>query len=61
MLSKTRLKTYSLGLRSFMLENNVEWGNVCAATVLGLVPLLVLFLSFQKYFVEGLTNGAVKS
>ena len=61
MLGRTKVKTYSLGLRAFMMENNISWANVCAATMLGLAPMLVLFLSMQKSFLEGLTNGAVKS
>lgn len=61
MLGRTKVKTYSLGLRAFMMENDISWSNVCAATILGLLPMLVLFLSMQKSFLEGLTNGAVKS
>ena len=61
MLGRTKVKTYSLGLRSFMIENHINWANVCAATMLGLLPMLVLFLSMQKSFLEGLTSGAVKS
>lgn len=61
MLGRTKVKTYSLGLRAFMMENDISWANVCAATMLGLAPMLVLFLSMQKSFLEGLTNGAVKS
>lgn len=61
MLGRTKVKTYSLGLRAFMIENNISWANVCAATMLGLLPMLTLFLSMQKSFLEGLTNGAVKS
>lgn len=61
MLGRTKVKTYPLGLRSFMMENNIQWGNVCAATIAGLVPMLVLFLSLQGSFIEGLTSGAVKS
>ena len=60
MLGRTRVKTYSLGLRAFMVENDISWANVCAATMLGLVPMLVLFLSMQRSFLEGLTSGAVK-
>lgn len=60
MLGRTRVKTYSLGLRAFVVENDISWANVCAATMLGLVPMLVLFLSMQRSFLEGLTSGAVK-
>ena len=32
-----------------------------AATVLGLIPVLILFLGFQKTFIAGMTSGAVKA
>jgi ABC-type glycerol-3-phosphate transport system permease component len=44
-------------LRGQLLTN---WGAVMAATVLAMIPILVLFLLFQRYFIEGITIGAVK-
>jgi multiple sugar transport system permease protein len=37
-----------------------NWGALFAASVLGSLPIVVIFLSFQRYFVRGLTAGAVK-
>ena len=34
---------------------------MAAATVLGLIPVLILFLSFQKTFIAGMTSGAGKA
>jgi multiple sugar transport system permease protein len=39
---------------------NVQWNEMFAASIIAVVPLLVLFLACQRYFVEGLSRGAVK-
>lgn len=46
-----------------MLQNNdgmTNWGPVMAATILTMVPILIIFLGLQKYMIKGLTTGAVK-
>lgn len=46
-----------------MLQNNdgvSNWGPVMAATVLTIIPILLIFLALQKYMIKGLTTGAVK-
>lgn len=46
-----------------MLQNNdgvTNWGPVMAATILTIVPMLLIFLALQKYMIQGLTTGAVK-
>lgn len=55
-----RLKTLPIGLLSFKLEMGIEWGPYAAGLVMVTVPLLLVFGYFQKYFVAGLTQGAVK-
>ena len=54
-------KTFTVGLQAFIQENTTNWVNMAAATVLGLIPVLILFLSFQKTFIAGMTSGAVKA
>ena len=61
MISRTKLKTFTVGLQAFIQDNNTNWVNMSAATVLGLIPVMILFLSFQKTFIEGMTSGAVKA
>ena len=41
-------------------NNAVQWGVVFAASVLAVIPVIVVFLIFQRHFVQGLTAGAVK-
>ncbi|MEJ5998305.1 carbohydrate ABC transporter permease [Corynebacterium sp. H130] len=46
-----------------MLQNNdgmTNWGPVMAATILTMIPILIIFLGLQKYMIKGLTTGAVK-
>lgn len=61
MIGRTKLKTFPVGLQAFMADNDMNWMGISAATMLGLIPVLVLFLSFQKSFVEGMTSGAIKA
>ena len=46
-----------------MLQNNdgvTNWGPVMAATILTIIPMIIIFLALQKYMIQGLTTGAVK-
>ena len=53
-------KTLQIGLKMFISQYSAEYGLIMAASVLSLIPVLVVFLSLQKYFVAGITTGAVK-
>lgn len=53
-------KTLQLGLRMFISQYSSEYGFIMAASVLSLIPVLVVFLSLQKYFVEGIAATGVK-
>ncbi len=48
------------GLFSFISNIGVDWGQLMAATVISLVPVIVAFLVLQKWLVQGLMAGAVK-
>jgi len=53
--------TYALGLNVFATgPYETEWGLFTAAALLGMMPMVILFLSLQRYLVSGLTRGAVK-
>jgi ABC-type glycerol-3-phosphate transport system permease component len=53
-------KTLPIGIREFIAHYDVRWGEIMATSVLISVPVIVMFISIQKYFVAGLTAGAVK-
>jgi multiple sugar transport system permease protein len=57
---KSRL-TLPVGLQRFFTEHAANWPGLMAASFIMSVPVVVLFLVLQKYFVRALTEGAVKS
>ncbi len=59
-LSSSDKFTIQLGLRNLISENSAEYGAIMAASVISLIPILIVFLSCQKFFVEGTTAGSVK-
>jgi raffinose/stachyose/melibiose transport system permease protein len=54
------IKTLPVGLLNFKSEMGVQWGQYCAGICMVTIPLVIVFSYFQKYFVAGLTNGAIK-
>lgn len=53
-------KTIQLGLRMFIGQYAAEYGLIMAGSILTLIPVLIVFLSLQKYFVEGVAATGVK-
>lgn len=52
--------TLQLGLAMFNGMTKVEWGPLMAASILTLLPVLIVFFAAQKYFVEGITFSGIK-
>ena len=50
----------SIGLQFFRSQREVEYSLLMAASTLVVLPVTVIFLAFQRFFVEGITVGAVK-
>ncbi len=59
-LTSESKKTLQLGLRMFISQFGSEYGLIMAASVLSLIPVLIVFLALQKYFVEGVAASGVK-
>lgn len=59
-LSSTKNKTIQLGLRMFITQYNAEYANIMAAAVCSLVPILIVFLFTQRYFIEGIATTGLK-
>lgn len=53
-------KTVPVGISMFSGQYTIPWGEICAATVVVTVPLVILVLIFQRRIVSGLTTGSVK-
>ncbi|MFB6295595.1 MAG: carbohydrate ABC transporter permease [Halobacteriales archaeon] len=60
LLTDTSTQTITNGLASFFTTTGVAWGNIGAATMLSMLPGLLLAVWVQKHIVTGLTFGAVK-
>jgi multiple sugar transport system permease protein len=52
--------TIPLGLFSLQSGYETEWQIVAAASLIGILPVMAMFVLLQRYFVTGLTAGAVK-
>jgi multiple sugar transport system permease protein len=60
-LNNIKLFTVQLGIRSlFDPSGESDWGALLAMSVLSLVPIMTIFLSFQRYFVDGIATTGIK-
>lgn len=60
MLTSGKNLTISLGIATMQGENATDFGLLMAGAALASVPIIIVFLIFQKYFTKGITMGAVK-
>src|SRR5690606_11947747 len=56
----TDMRTVPVGIALLMGQHSYEWNEMMAMSVLGCLPVLILFLFFQRYFIAGMTAGSVK-
>lgn len=59
-LTKTDLKTIQIGIRMFITQYTQEYGLIMAASVVSLIPVLIVFLVLQRFFVEGIASTGLK-
>lgn len=60
MLTSNKNLTISLGIATMQGESSTDYGLLMAGSALASVPIIIVFLIFQKYFTKGITMGAVK-
>ena len=60
MLMSSKNLTISVGIATMQGENSTDFGLLMAGSALASIPIIVVFLVFQKYFTKGITMGAVK-
>lgn len=53
-------KTIQLGLKMFISQYSSEYGLIMAGSVLSLIPVIIVFLCLQKYFVQGIASTGIK-
>ena len=54
-------KTIQLGLKMFIGQYSAEYGLIMAGSVVSLIPVIIVFLCLQKYFVEGIATSGMKN
>ena len=59
-LTRDANKTVQVGLRRFIQENSSDYHLIMAASVVSLLPVSVVFLALQKYFIEGIATSGLK-
>lgn len=60
MLTKsTSMRTLPIGLSFFITEIGVDWGSLTAAAIVSIVPIIIVFVWLQRYFLQGLTAGTL--
>lgn len=59
-LKSEEKKTIQLGLKMFIGQYTAEYGLIMAGSIITLIPVIIVFLSLQKYFVEGVAATGIK-
>jgi multiple sugar transport system permease protein len=61
-LTKTNnMRTVPIGIQLLMGQHSYDWSQMMAMSVLGSIPVVILFIFFQRHFIGGMTAGSVKS
>lgn len=59
-INDTSLRTLPIALRLFQGQHASQWGLVFAASLIAIVPVIIVFIVFQRSFVKGVAAGGVK-
>lgn len=59
-VSKKKLKTLTVAIQSLFSAQSSDYTTAMAAIVISVLPIAILFMCLQKYFIKGMTVGAVK-
>ena len=60
LVSQDSMKTLTVGIANYISSTEINWGVIMALGTATTIPIVLMFTAIQKYFVEGLTAGAVK-
>lgn len=56
----TEMRTVPIGIQMLMGQHAYEWNEMMAISVLGSIPILLMYLAAQRYFLAGMAAGSVK-
>jgi ABC-type glycerol-3-phosphate transport system permease component len=54
------IQTVQIGIQYLFTDNNIQYGQIMAALTLSTIPVILIFLFFQRYYVQGITSSGVK-
>ncbi|REJ06501.1 carbohydrate ABC transporter permease [Halobacillus trueperi] len=54
------IRTVQVGIQYLFTDNNIEYGQIMAALTLTTIPVVLIFIFFQRYYVQGITSSGVK-
>jgi ABC-type glycerol-3-phosphate transport system permease component len=57
----TEMRTVSVALNFYLTDYGVQWGLLSAASIISMLPILIVFFSLQRYFIQGITAGTLGS
>ena len=55
------MRTVPVGISLLMGQHNYAWNEMMSLSIVGCIPILIMVLFFQKYFISGMTAGSIKS
>ena len=59
--NSNNIKTFNVGLTNLAVGSyGTDWGLLTSSSIIGLMPILILFIFLQKYFIQGMLSGALK-
>ena len=56
MINSADMRTITVALRAFQTDYGTEWGLLMAGSLIAVIPMLIIFLSAQRYFVRGIAT-----
>jgi len=59
-IKETTRRTLPIAIALFQSEHLTEWGQVFAASIVALVPVVIVFVVFQRYFIRGIATTGIK-
>ncbi|GHV94643.1 sugar ABC transporter permease [Spirochaetia bacterium] len=59
-ISKNNKQTVQQALAAFVGQLQINWSNLLAMNTIAIIPIIIVFLALQKYFMQGITAGSVK-
>jgi multiple sugar transport system permease protein len=59
-INDAALRTLPIALRLFQAQHGTQWGLVFAASLIAIIPVIVVFVAFQNVFVKGISTGGIK-